>query len=352
MLIGFLALFVFSAGPAEAQKAVVGPLASAISPTPIAPAAPAPSISAPASGLAPVPAMAPWVAGPLGPMQAPARALAEAPPVFASMADGSRRLARAADSPSIAAVPVSAGLSLARATLKPLDWIPGGKLLAAPARLGLDVLEEQVAPLIGTKPRGGPAGPDIYQEAEFEIASGWDYLDKDPRFSQRMKLRGSRMYTETRGAIRAPLGAVRDALRAPWDWWKNGVYEKRRELPDGRIKYRLWPAGKLGGMGIYVDETMYPPEALPDGGLRIRVDLEGHVNGIAYFELHPRHDGSTLVLGRFAGTEISGILPRLMGSRMVARNHLLAESGTLGFPFPSGTGWVGLIERLEARYRP
>ncbi len=29
--------------------------------------------------------------------------------------------------------------------------------------------------------------------------------------------------------------------------------------------------------------------------------------------------------------------------------HLLAERGAMSFPFPPGTGWVGLIERLESR---
>ncbi|MGB6424997.1 MAG: hypothetical protein WBF18_06940 [Solirubrobacterales bacterium] len=38
-----------------------------------------------------------------------------------------------------------------------------------------------------------------------------------------------------------------------------------------------------------------------------------------------------------------------MGARRFAVNHLLAERGAMSFPFPPGTGWVGLIERLESR---
>ena len=36
-----------------------------------------------------------------------------------------------------------------------------------------------------------------------------------------------------------------------------------------------------------------------------------------------------------------------MGLKRFAINHLLAERGELGFPFPKGTGWVGLIDAVE-----
>ncbi|MBI4347329.1 MAG: hypothetical protein HY553_10770 [Elusimicrobia bacterium] len=252
-----------------------------------------------------------------------------------------------AEPASIFSLPVGLGLAASRFMLDGLAALPGGRVLTAPVRLGLDLAEEWVAPWIGTRPRGGPAGADPFQYAKFATYDGWTFIDAEPRFEQRIKLEATRMYTETRGTIRASVAEIRDALRGPWDWWRHGVYERRVVHADGRISYRLWPAGKLGGAGIYVDETMFPPEPLPDGGERIAIELEGHVNGIAYFELHPGPDGSTVVLGRFAGTEIAGLLPRLMGSRRVARNHVLAESGRLDFPFPTGTGLVGLTERLE-----
>jgi hypothetical protein len=33
----------------------------------------------------------------------------------------------------------------------------------------------------------------------------------------------------------------------------------------------------------------------------------------------------------------------------VTESHLRAESGTLPFPFPKGTGWLGLRRRLAER---
>ncbi|MEM7541195.1 MAG: hypothetical protein AAF384_06355, partial [Pseudomonadota bacterium] len=84
-----------------------------------------------------------------------------------------------------------------------------------------------------------------------------------------------------------------------------------------------------------------------ESGVRNRIDLSGAANGPAYIDIVP-HQGATLMVGRFAGVIIDGVVPKIMGAKRFAINHLLAERGALGFPFPKGTGWSGLLKRVEA----
>jgi hypothetical protein len=182
----------------------------------------------------------------------------------------------------------------------------------------------------------------------FGAEEGWEALFDSERFSQRYLVEGLRIWTETIARIEAEPDAIAAALRAPWDWWQGGRYENRVELDGGRIRYDLWPVGK--SRLVHVRETMAPTRKLPEGVRRLELQLEHHANGLAYLEIRPRGDGSSCdLIGRFDGCEIGRALPRLMGPRRFAVNHLLAERGGLSFPFPSGAGWVGLIERLEGR---
>ncbi len=182
----------------------------------------------------------------------------------------------------------------------------------------------------------------------FSAGEGWEILLESERFSQRYLVEGLRIWTESVARIDAEPDSIAAALRGPWDWWRKGRYENRVELDGGRIRYDLWPVGR--SRMVHVRETMAPTRELPAGARRIELELEHHANGLAYFELRPRRDRSSCdLIGRFDGAEIAGALPRLMGARRFAVNHLLAERGAMSFPFPPGTGWVGLIERLESR---
>ena len=184
---------------------------------------------------------------------------------------------------------------------------------------------------------------DCFATADFATDDGWIVVHVGPRFRQRYKLAGGRMFTESRVTLRADPRTVLLYLTGPWDWWRHARYEDRREHVDGTIHYDLWPTGR----GICVHEVMYPPQPLAGGGWRVPVELSGHAVGLAYFELALCPQGVELY-GRFAGVRIHGLLPNLMGLKRFAINHLLAERGELGFPFPKGTGWVGLIDAVES----
>lgn len=196
-----------------------------------------------------------------------------------------------------------------------------------------------------TVPLAVAEGQDVFRLDMFEPSSQWTRFYQDERFVQRYRLDDGRIYCETVARVVAEPDPIRDQLWGPWDWWANGCYENRVELSDGRIAYDLWPVGKL--RQVHVHETMSPPDALPDGGWRVRLDFARHARGVAYFEIRPQRSGGCDLVGRFAGVEIAGVVPRLMGVRRFCINHLLAERGGLTFPFPRGTGWAGLIRRLE-----
>lgn len=191
----------------------------------------------------------------------------------------------------------------------------------------------------------------MFHEAVFDQDERWISLFTDDRFQQRYFVDGLAMFTETSASIRAPVDAVKDAICGPWDWWKHGRYRNRRVNAEGRIEYDLWPVKH----GIHVHETSHTPVRCDDGGWRVRVDLSGHAVGLAYFDIRQGNDDpkieTTRLLGRFANVKIRGFLPRCLGARRFAIKHLGAERGEPGFPFRRGTGWIGLIERLEGMGR-
>ncbi len=179
----------------------------------------------------------------------------------------------------------------------------------------------------------------------FSSDEGWLSLFESERFSQRYRVEGRRMWTESYARIEAEPEAIAAALRGPWDWWRRGHYGNRVVLENGSIRYDLWPVGRA--RLVHMRETMAPTRVLADGALGIEIELSHHARGRAYLEIRPTKAGGSDLIGRFDGVEIAGTLPHLMGPHRFAVNHLLAERGALRFPFPAGTGWVGLIERVE-----
>lgn len=186
---------------------------------------------------------------------------------------------------------------------------------------------------------------DLHEDV-FDSDSGWTKLCEGPRFFQRYLINGPIMFTETTTVIRARPDAVRDAIFSRWDWWKHGRCDNYTQYPDGTHSYDLWPVG----FGVHVHEVAQPPEELNDSGWRIRINVDGHCKGLAYFVIKPEGSATettTSVTGRLAGVKIQGLLPRFFGTKGFALRHLGAERGEPGFPFRKGTGWVGLIDRLE-----
>ncbi len=182
-----------------------------------------------------------------------------------------------------------------------------------------------------------------YQEEIFDKGQHWINVYSDSRFKQRYCLLDDGIYCETRAIIGATPDTVIRELRGSWDWWKHGRYTNRIELSNGTITYDFYPVTH----GIHVFETMHEPVALNDTDSRIRIDLQGSAVGLAYFDVRASGTQETILIGRFAGVQIRGFLPRLLGKKGFAVRHLGAERGQPGFPFRTGTGWLGLIQKLE-----
>jgi peptidoglycan hydrolase-like protein with peptidoglycan-binding domain len=211
----------------------------------------------------------------------------------------------------------------------------------------------------------------------FDNASGWKpfftgarYGDKDAqdapfsqRVSQRVQLmKDNTIFCETKAVVKAPAEKILSQLTDP-HFWANGAVDSWTKQPDGSFTYALWPAGKMGGLGVKVNETMHAPERQPDGSYIVRIDLKrkgngsqimpGQADGLAYFLIKPRPDGSTEVSGRFAGVRESS---PAFNAEQFAQNHLLAERGELksgtGFLnhfLPNGTGVGAMLQRAEQR---
>ena len=134
-----------------------------------------------------------------------------------------------------------------------------------------------------------------------------------------------------------------ELISGPWHWWEHGRIADFTLLPDGSSHQVLSPVWWfITRVGIDIG----PPFDLPDvQGKRIPLELTQHFTGPSSMDVIPDPEENSLIIrGRFHGIEyhVPGIPNNIAESL-----HLDAESGTMPSPFPKGTGWVGLLHRLE-----
>jgi hypothetical protein len=134
-------------------------------------------------------------------------------------------------------------------------------------------------------------------------------------------------------------------LNGPWDWWEHGNIADFTINPDGVSHQVLSP---VWWFITRVGLEIFPPEDLYDRpGKRIPLMLREHFTGPSSMDVYPNPGTDSITIrGRFHGVEyhVPGIPNQLAESL-----HLDAESGTMPDPFPKGTGWVGLLKKLEGR---
>ena len=172
-------------------------------------------------------------------------------------------------------------------------------------------------------------------------------LDPDPA-SQAARLDGDLMYSVT--TFRFPgtsVEAIKGALLdRPWHWWKGGRVDKWTKLPDGGVRFVLWPMwlrspASLGielGPPVQTVETTVAGESRPKLIVPARFSLS--FEGPGRYEIVERPDGAVL-RSVFDGVRRTGFM-RLMTARQVLGLHVKAEQGTLSFPFPAGTGFAAI----------
>lgn len=184
-----------------------------------------------------------------------------------------------------------------------------------------------------------------FQDEKFSNRTGWTHFYQDERFDQRYWDDNRLMFTETIMSVRCSLETAIVRLNGPWSWWDHGCCLDFRLDSDGSSSQFLKPAAWFW---TKIRMHIFPPIALPDiNGFRLPIILSKHFVGVASFDVYPSltADDTIILRGRFHGVENHVPLVPLW---MATKRHLRAEAGTFLFPYPRGTGWVGLYRRLEA----
>ncbi len=188
----------------------------------------------------------------------------------------------------------------------------------------------------------------ILNDDVFSTASNWIHFYSDDRFDQRYRLEGDAIFCETLVTIRCSKEAAVSQLREAWTWWKHGKLISFRRNDDASCELDLKP---ISWFVTNVHLHILPPAALPEHeGVRLPVVYSRHLVGPSSIDIYPKpHSTDTVILrGRFHGIRQKVPMPFTTAAG-VTKVHLGAESGTLSFPFPKGTGYVGLCDRLEGR---
>ena len=172
-------------------------------------------------------------------------------------------------------------------------------------------------------------------------------LDPDPA-SQAARLDGDLMYTLTTFRFSGTsVEAIRGALLdRPWHWWKGGRIDTWTKLPDGGVRFVLWPMwlrspARLGielAPPVQAVETTAAGQSCPKLIVPARFSL--NFAGPGRYEIVERPDGIVL-RSVFDGVRRTGFM-RLMPARQVLDMHVKAEQGRLSFPFPRGTGFAAI----------
>ena len=187
-----------------------------------------------------------------------------------------------------------------------------------------------------------------FRDDLFDNAAGdWVQSHLDEHFRQRYLREEGPIYCETLMTVHGTTDA--DAAIAlicgPWDWWEHGRITDFTTNEDGSSDQILSPVWWfITRVGLHI----FPPVDLPDlKGRRVPLLLTEHFTGSSSMDvyLNERGDGM-MIRGRFHGVEYH--VPAIPNN-LAEGLHLEAESGTMPIPFPKGTGWVGLLNKLEGR---
>jgi hypothetical protein len=218
--------------------------------------------------------------------------------------------------------------------------IPYALIPLALASVGLILYRSEqkrlTSPRIADAPR--------FCDHRFQEGGNWIALPEHDGFRHRY-LRGSpAVVCETVMSTPGEAARAMELLRGPWDWWDQGRTCGFEVLKDGTTDQVLIP---VWWYWAHVRMRLFPPVELPElSGWRIPMKFAGSFNGSASLDVYPGPArGEIVVRGRFH--EVIENMPA--PHELVTEYHLRAESGILPFPFPGGTGWVGLRRRLAER---
>jgi hypothetical protein len=186
-----------------------------------------------------------------------------------------------------------------------------------------------------------------FRDDLFDTPAGeWVHSYSDDHFRQRYLRQDGPIYCETVMIAHGTtdLDAAITLISGPWDWWDHGRISNFTINEDQSSDQVLSPVWWfITRVGLH----LLPPTKLPDLKQRIPMMLTKHFTGPTSMDVYPNEAGSAIIIrGRFHGVEYHvPAVPNVVAEWL----HLDAESGTMPTPFPKGTGWVGLLHKLEKR---
>jgi hypothetical protein len=187
----------------------------------------------------------------------------------------------------------------------------------------------------------------IFRDDLFDNTAGeWVQSHSDEHFQQRYLREDGPIYCETLLTVHGntDTDAAIGLICGPWDWWEHGRITDFKMNGDGSSDQILSPVWWfITRVGLHI----FPPVDLPDlKGRRTPLMLTDHFTGPSSMDVYPDEGGDAMTIrGRFHGVEYHvPVIPNQVAEGL----HLDAEAGTMPIPFPKGTGWVGLLHKLEA----
>jgi hypothetical protein len=187
-----------------------------------------------------------------------------------------------------------------------------------------------------------------FRDDLFDDPTGdWVQSHSDEHFRQRYLRSEGPIYCETLMTVHGTMeaGAAIALICGPWDWWEHGRIADFTANDDGSSDQILSPVWWfITRVGLHI----FPPGRLADmNGRRVPLLLTGDFTGTSSMDVFPnKSDSAMIIRGRFHGVEYQ--VP-VVPDKVAEGLHLEAESGTMPAPFPKGTGWVGLLHKLEGR---
>jgi len=170
---------------------------------------------------------------------------------------------------------------------------------------------------------------------------------------QTHRIDGDRMFATS--TVRLPGAPFEKLFRLifeeSWDWWPHGRTTARTQNEKGSGRFVLRPMWLRSPAQVGIE--MDTPETTGQPGSRravAKARFFGSFDGPGRYELEEVADGVVL-RSVFEGVRRRGFL-KLLPVASVLDIHLRAEAGTLQFPFPKGTGFVGLERRLDGGETP
>lgn len=159
------------------------------------------------------------------------------------------------------------------------------------------------------------------------------------------RLAGRLLHSETTVPVAAPADDVVAALLEPWTWWKGGRVSGYERRDDGGCRFVLWPAWLRLPARVGI-ELAPPRRGKEDGRTVLDARFFADFDGPGRYEVAQTPHGSVL-RAVWDGVAVRG--PTSLVPRLVLFLHVRAETGTLPFPLPRGTGFPGLLAHLEGR---